>query len=308
MEHTVGRKTRFVRTLKKDKYLWLLCLPGILYFFVFHYIPMGGIVMAFEDYMPLKGILGSKWVGFKYFSQFFNGNNFWRLMRNTLVLSSLTLVFGFPAPIIIALIVNESKSQIYKKIVQTMTYLPYFISTVVIVGMLVNFVSPVDGIINEFVKFFGKTPINFMGEIRWFRTLYVGPNVWQYAGWTSIIYLAALSAIDPQIYESAVIDGAKRFQTLFYITIPSIIPTIVVMFILRMGSIMSIGFEKVILMYSPGIYETSDIISTYVYRRGLLGSQFGFGTAIGLFNSVINTFLLVSFNYISRKVSDTSLW
>ena len=295
-------------TLRRDRYLWLLCLPGILFFIIFHYIPMGGVIMAFEDYMPLKGILRSKWVGLKYFQQFFGGSNFWRLIRNTLLLSLYTLMIGFPTPILIALLLNECQFSKYKKVVQTITYLPYFISTVVIVGMLVNFVSPVDGIINVFIKILGGSSINFLGEARWFRTLYVASNVWQFAGWTSIIYLAALSAIDPQIYESAVIDGAKRFQALIYITIPSLLPTIIVMFILRMGSIMSIGFEKVILMYSPGIYETSDIISTYVYRRGLLGSQFGFGTAVGLFNSLVNTFLLVTFNALSRRVSETSLW
>ncbi len=301
------RKRKWLTALQRDRYLWLLCLPGILFFIIFHYIPMGGVIMAFEDYMPLKGILRSKWVGLKYFQQFFGGNNFWRLIRNTMLLSLYTLMVGFPTPILIALLLNECQFPKYKKVVQTITYLPYFISTVVIVGMLVNFVSPVDGIINVLIRLCGGSSINFLGEARWFRTLYVSSNVWQFAGWTSIIYLAALSAIDPQIYESAVIDGAKRFQALIYITIPSLLPTIIVMFILRMGSIMSIGFEKVILMYSPGIYETSDIISTYVYRRGLLGSQFGFGTAVGLFNSLVNTFLLVTFNALSRKVSETSL-
>ncbi len=297
-----------VKKFRKDIYLWLLVIPGVLYFIIFHYLPMAGLVMGFQDFNPQLGIIKSPFVGLKYFITFFNSPSFFRLISNTFLLSFQTLVFGFPAPIIIALILNDCKYKLFKKLVQTITYMPYFISTVVIVGILVNFVSPVNGIVNEFVKAFGGTPINFLGEPQWFRPLYVSSNIWQYAGWTSIIYLASLSSIDTEIYESAIIDGAVRWQTLIYITIPYLIPTITIMFILRMGQVMSIGFEKIILMYSPGIYDTADVISSYVYRRGLLGAQFGLGTAVGLFNSFINTVLLVSFNYISRKVSETSLW
>ena len=302
------RVAKLSSTMYNNRYLWLLALPGIVYFVVFHYIPMYGVTIAFKDYSIARGIIGSKWVGLKYFIQYFNAFDFVRTLRNTLLISLYTLIFGFPAPIVFALILNECRFTGFTKIVQTISYLPHFISTVIIVGILVNLVNPVDGIVNEVVKLFGRRPINFLGEASWFRPLYVVSNMWQFAGWTSIIYLAALTSIDPQLYESAIIDGATRLQSLLRITIPSIMPTVIIMLIVRMGRLMSVGMEKILLMYSPGTYETADVISTYVYRRGLLGLQYSFGTAVGLFNSVINTIMLLSFNHFAKKVSETSLF
>lgn len=302
------KKNRLRETFLRDKYLWLMLIVPIAYFIIFHYIPMFGLIIGFQDYNPVKGIFGSEFVGLKYFIQFFNNPSCIKIIFNTFYLSFLTLIFGFPAPILIALLLNECRSQKFKKDIQTITYMPYFISTVVIVGMLVNFFSPTTGVVNIVIKMLGGQPINFLGEMKWFRPLYVGSNVWQFAGWTSIIYLSALSAIDPSLYESAIIDGASRWKMLTRITLPLLAPTIVIMFILRMGSLMSIGFEKINLMYSPAIYDVADVISTYVYRRGLLNTEYGFGTAVGLFNSFVNTALLVFFNYLSRKISDTTLW
>lgn len=295
------------RALLRDKYLWLMLVLPLLYFLVFHYVPMFGITMAFKDFNPVQGIFDSEFVGMKYFVQFFSNPSCGRVVFNTFYLSFLTLVFGFPAPIIIALLLNECRNMRYKKVVQTLSYMPNFISTVVIVGMMVNFFNPTTGIVNTFITMFGGQPVNFLGEMQWFRPLYVGSNMWQFAGWTSIIYLSALSSIDPVLYEAATVDGASRLKMLLKITLPQLLPTIIIMFILRMGSLMSIGFEKINLMYSPAIYDVSDVISTYVYRRGLLNAEFGFGTAVGLFNSVINTALLVFFNFLSRKFADTSL-
>ena len=296
------------RAFTRDKYLWLMLVLPLAYFVIFHYVPMGGLIMAFQDYSPLRGILGSRWVGFQYFIQFFTSPNFSRTVWNTFYLSFLTLIFGFPAPILLALLINECDFRKYKKVSQTISYMPHFISTVVIVGMLFNFFNPVTGVVNVLLKSLGHSTINFMGEPKYFRALYVGSNIWQFAGWTSIIYLSTLSSLDPELYEAAVIDGASRWKMLIKITVPQIVPVISIMFILRMGSLMSIGFEKIILMYGPATYEVADVISTYVYRRALLEARFGFGTAIGLFNSVINTALLLIFNTLSRKMSEYSLW
>lgn len=304
----VSRISKAFRSVLKNRYLWLLAIPGLIYYIIFHYIPMYGAIIAFKDFSMGKGILGSEWAGFKYFIQYFSAFDFLRTLRNTLMISFYTLIFGFPAPIILAILLNELRFRKFRKFIQTLSYIPHFLSTVIVVGILVNLVNPINGIVNEFVKLFGGEPINFMGESQWFRPLYVASNIWQYAGWTSIIYLAALSGIDPILYESAVIDGANRLQSLFRITLPSLLPTVTIMFIVRMGRLMSIGMEKILLMYSPGTYETADVIATYVYRRGLLGMQYSFGAAVGLFNSVINITFLLFFNYISRRYSETSLF
>jgi putative aldouronate transport system permease protein len=304
----VKKSHKILKTLKKEKYLWLLITPGIVFFILFHYIPMYGITIAFKDFSVAKGIMGSDWAGLVYFKQFFSSPLAGRVIGNTIILSLLTLLYGFPAPIIIALLLNECVFTRYKKVVQTISYFPNFVSVVVVVGIIVNFTNPIDGIFNELFKIFGKEPVNFMNDPKWFRPLYVSTNIWQYAGWASIIYMAALTSIDPMLYEAAIVDGANRWHSIIHITIPSILPTIIIMFIIRMGRLMSIGMEKVLLMYSPGIYETADIISTFVYRKGILGAQYSFGAAVGLFNSVINMALLLFFNYLSRKVSETSLF
>lgn len=296
------------RNLYKSRYLYIMIAPVLVYYLIFCYGPMYGAQIAFRDFNPFQGIWNSPWVGFRYFEQFFQSVYFWRLIRNTLFINLYDLVVGFPAPIILALMINEVHNNTFKSIVQTSVYLPHFISTVVVVGMLVSFLSPSSGIVNTIIKALGGRPIHFLAEPRWFTTIYVWSGVWQGAGWGSIIYLAALTSIDPSLYEAAIVDGASRWQRLINITIPSIIPTIIIMLILRMGSMFSVGFEKIMLMYNPVTYETADVISTYVYRRGIQGAEYSFSTAVGLFNSVINLIMLVSFNAISRRISETSLW
>lgn len=297
-----------VKRLKEDKYLLLLFVPVIVYYVIFHYVPMYGAIIAFKNFRPALGILDSKWAGFDYFSQFFNSIYFWRLIRNTVLLNVYSLVWGFPAPIIFALLLNEFRDRWFKRLAQTISYLPHFISIVVIVGMISMFTSIYGGIVNKFIGLFGIDPINFLGDPAYFRTIFVSSGIWQGFGWGSIIYLAALAGINPHLYEAASIDGANRWKKMIYITLPGLMPTIIILLILNIGNLMDVGFEKVWLLSSPATYETSDIIATFVYRRGVTGAEYSYGAAVNLFNNVINLILLVTFNYISRKVSDTSLW
>lgn len=303
-----GRMKIFVKDIMKSKYLYILFLPTILYFFIFAYMPLYGLIIAFKSYNPYQGILKSPWVGMQYFKDFLNSIYFWRLITNTITINLYDLAVGFPAPIILALMINEVKNNVYKRTVQTIIYLPHFISVVVLAGMMVSFLSPSSGIINMFIKALGGNPVHFLAEPGWFKSVYVWSGVWQGAGWGSIIYLASLAGIDIELYEAATVDGANGWHKLKYITIPGIIPTIIIMLILRIGSLFSIGFEKIILLYNPLTYKTADVISTYVYRRGILGADFSYSTAIGLFNAVINFIMLVLFNKFSRKISETSLW
>jgi putative aldouronate transport system permease protein len=300
--------TRALKALGRDKYLLLLISPVILYYIVFHYIPMYGVVIAFKDFRPVDGILGSSWAGFKHFEQFFNSIYFGRLLRNTILLSLYSLFWGFPVPIMFALLLNELKGRYFKRVVQTISYLPHFISIVVIAGVIVAFTHPVDGIVNMFLGWLGFKPIAFISEPGWFRTLFVSSGIWQSFGWGSIIYLAAIAGINPQLYEAADMDGAKRRHKMMYITLPGILPTIIILFILNVGNLMDVGFEKVLLLYSPMTYETADVIGTFVYRRGIVSADFSFAAAINLFNNVINIVLLLTVNQISRRLSDTSLW
>lgn len=305
----VKNKIPLGRLISRDRHYLIMSIPMILFFVVFAYIPMVGLYLAFVDYKPALGITGSPFVGLENFVKVFQNPFFPRLMRNTFLIGLYTLLWSFPIPIIFALAVNEIQSRQVQKVVQTISYMPYFISTVVIVGLLSNFLSPTTGIVNElYTRLTGKDPISFMTEPEYFRTLYVASNIWQTFGWNSIIYLAALAGVDMTLYESAKVDGANRFQQMLHITLPSIMPTVVIMLILNMGNVMSVGFEKIILMYAPSTYETADVISTYTYRRGIVQSDYSFGTAIGLFNSVINVIFIVGANWFSRKFSDTSLW
>lgn len=301
------RESSFIRHVKRDKFLILMILPVVAFFIVFSYLPMYGVIIAFKNYSISKGILGSPWAGLKYFEQFFNGFFFWRLLKNTLLLSVYSLLWGFPIPIIFALIINEFGG-FFKRFAQTVSYLPHFISVVVVCGMLVNFLSPQGGLINTIISGLGGQSINFLGDPKYFRTIYVASEVWQGFGWNSIIYLAAITSIDQEQYEAAIIDGAGRFKQIWHITLPGISNTIVILLILSVGGLMGIGFEKVILLYNGATYETSDIIASYVYRAGLLNTQYSFAAAVGLFNSVINIILLVSCNLISRRVSNVSIW
>ena len=306
-----SRKTGFRNILIKDlirnKYIYIMLLPVVAYYLIFHYAPMYGAVIAFKRFMPNKGILGSPWIGFKNFETFFNSPYCLRIISNTVLLSVYGILFAFPAAIILALLLNEIRNPLFKKTVQTITYLPHFISLVVICGILRDFLS-LDGLINDFVELLGLERTMFLAEPEWFRTIYIGSGIWQGIGWNSIIYIAALSQIDTELYEAAKIDGAGRWKQMWNVTLPGILPTIVIMLILRVGSIMTIGHEKIILLYNPAIYETADVISSYVYRKGLLESNFSFSSAVGLFNSAINFVLIISVNRISRKVSETSLW
>ena len=296
------------RRIKGDRAWYVMITLPFAYYLIFHYIPMAGVVIAFKDYSIPRGIFGSEWVGFKWFLQFFQSFYFWRLIRNTVLLSSYILIFGFPVPIIFALILNEMRALVLKRIVQTVSYLPHFISLVIIIGIMVNFLSPNNGIINDIIRAFGRKPINFMGSQRWFRTLYVGSHVWQHFGFGSIIYLAAMAGINPELYDAAEADGCSRLQKIIHITLPGISPTIIILLILNLGRLLSVGFEKILLMYSPGTYEVADVIATYVYRRGIISGEYSFAAAVGMFGNVVNLIFLVVFNRLARRFSETSLW
>lgn len=306
-----SNKSNLGNIIKKDisrnKVLYYMMIPVIAYYIIFHYIPMYGAVIAFKDFSPALGILESPWAGFKHFIDFFNSYHFERVVKNTFTISLNTLLFGFPAPILLALLINELKNKYFTRTVQTISYLPHFISMVVIAGMIRDFTS-LNGVINDIVVMLGggRTPMLSRPEL--FLPIYVISDIWQGIGWGSIIYLAALTGIDPQLYEAAYMDGAGRLRQTVHITLPGIMPTIVILLILRMGSILSVGFEKIILLYSPATYETADVISSFVYRRGLQDFDYSFSAAVGLFNSLINFTLLILANAISRKVNETSLW
>jgi putative aldouronate transport system permease protein len=271
---------------------------------------MYGIYLSFADFSIRKGVFGSEFVGFKWFAQFFRSEYFGRIFLNTVLLSLLNILFAFPFPIIFALMINEVNRKVFKKTVQTISYMPHFISTVIVVGIMVNIFSPSGGIVNRALMGMGiiTEPINFFYKSSAFRPHYVGSESWQHYGWNSIIYIAALSSIDAQLYEAARIDGAGKWKQLWHVTLPGISNVIFTLLVLNFGSIMSVGFEKVLLMYKPITYETSDIIATYVYREGLLGGRLGYGSAVGLFNSVINLTLLIVFNTVSKRLSEASLW
>jgi putative aldouronate transport system permease protein len=285
-------------------------LPGILYYIIFKYAPMYGVIIAFQEYSAGRGILGSQFVGLKHFIEFFYVNpNSWKLIRNTILINVYELIFMFPAPIILALLFNEIKNNLFKRFAQSISYMPHFLSTVVIAGIMVNFLSPSTGIINHLlVSWFGMEPIMFLGKPEWFRTIFVGSSIWQSVGWGTILYLAAITGIDPTLYEAAKIDGANRFQQVRHITFISMVPVMVILLILNLGNFMEVGFQKILLLYNPLTYETADVINTFVYRRGLLQAEFSFATAVGLFQSIIGFILVVQANHLARKYSETSLW
>ena len=301
----------FAVRLKKDfiryRYIYLMLLPVVIYYAVFCYGPMSKIVIAFQNFKPALGISGSKWVGMKYFIDFFTGPYAWRLIRNTLLLNILQIILAFPVPIILALLINEIQCRPYKKLVQTVSYMPHFISLVVMCSLLLTF-SRSDGIFNDFLALFGVARSNLMANAKLFRPMYVLSGIWQEAGWGSIIYLATLSTIDPGLYEAATIDGASRFQRMLYVSFPGLVPIIIVQLIMRVGNILTMGFEKVFLLYNPLTYDTADIISTYIYRQGLELTNYSYGTAVGLFNSAVNLLILVLANRLSRKATGESLW
>ena len=297
-----------LKRMRRQWQLYLFLLLPVAFVVIFNYVPMYGIVLAFKNYRPNKGILGSPWAGMKYFNQFFNSPNFLLLLKNTLILSVYSLLAGLPIPILLALCLNEVHVSSFKKTVQMVTYAPYFISTVVMVGMLIQLMSVRSGFFNKLIQALGGTPVDFMAVPSLFRTIYVFSGVWQGMGYSAVIYIAALSNVDPQLYEAAIIDGVNRFQKIVHIDVPAILPTIILMLIMALGNVMSIGAEKVYLMQNNLNLSTSEIISTYVYKIGLINGQFSLSTAVGLFNSVINFILIVTVNTIARRLGDTSLW
>jgi putative aldouronate transport system permease protein len=288
--------------------LYLFLLPTIVYLAIFSYAPMYGIIIAFKDYNGAFGILRSRWVGFRHFANFLSGYYFWPIMRNTLTISLYSMVVGFPIAIVLALMLNEIRHQGYRKLVQTILYAPYFISTVVLVGTVIIMFSPSIGIINHFLGLLGLERKYFLIQPRAFSHIYVWTGVWQSAGWSAIIYLSALSSIDPGLHESAVIDGANRLQRIRYINLPTIKPTIVILLILSIGNMIGIGFEKAFLLQNDLNLSNSEVIATYVYRRGLIQGDFSFSTAVGLFNTMLNLLLLIGANTIARRLSDYSLF
>ena len=298
---------RLLDNMRAHPWLYLMILPAIAYFAIFHYAPMYGVIIAFQDYKPLKGISGSAWVGFKHFQTFVQGPFFWRLVRNTLSINIGMLVFGFPLPIIFALMLNEVRSTAFRKVVQTVTYMPHFVSSVVVCGLMVIFCRS-DGLLTNVLTFFGLPKTNLLTIESYFQPLYIGMNIWQELGWDSIIYFAALTSVDAALYEAARVDGAGRWRQMWHITLPGISSTIVILLILRIGNLMSLGWDRIILMYNDMVMETADVISTFVYRTGLVQVQYSYATAVGLLNSIINVILLVSANAVSRKISDSSLW
>lgn len=292
---------------RRNKVLYLMFLPVLAYYVLFCYKPMYGIIMAFTDYKVIDGYWGSDWVGLKNFIDYFENPYFERTVRNTIVLNLMFLFFSFPMPICLALLLNEVKNAVFKRTVQTVTYLPHFISTVVICGMLSSF-SLSSGLFNDIIAFFGGERSSLLSDPEFYRPLYVISGMWREMGWNSIIYLAALSGVDAQLYEAAKIDGAGKWKQTLHVTLPGILPTIVIKLILQIGGLMSLGNEKALLLYNSAIYETADMISTYSYRMGLEQLDYSYGTAIDLFNAVINIFLVVMANKISKKVTDSSLW
>ena len=299
---------RFATSLSGNYQAYLLMLPALLYFAVFHYGPMYGVQIAFKKFMAIRGIWGSPWVGLEHFNRLFHSFQFWALVENTVMLSVLNLAFGFPIPILFALLLNQITNRRVRKVVQNVTYAPYFLSTIVVVSLVMVFTSIDSGLINHLAVAMGRNRFHYMGSSAWFRPLYIISEVWQRTGWDSIIYVAALAAVSPELHEAAMVDGASKIQRIRHVDLPAIMPTAVILLILRSGQLMKLGFEKAFLMQNPLNLNASEIISTYVYKMGVQQAQFSFAAATDLFNSVINVVLIVSVNMISRKLGDTSLW
>lgn len=305
LQPTLGKRIR--RDLSRYKYVYIMLIPIVVWYILFCYRPLLGNVIAFKDYKASKGIWGSPWVGIKHFTAFFSSFYFWRLLRNTLLISLYGIIFSFPAPILLALLMNEMHSRWYKRAVQTITYMPYFISMIVICGMLMDFLK-MDGVITTILAVLGMPNENYLMKPEAFRTIYVASDIWQNCGWNSIIYMAALSSIDQELYEAAAIDGANRFKQTLHVTLPGLLPTIMILLIIRIGAVLNVGYEKIILLYNSANADTSDVISSFVYRRGILEANFSYTTAVDLFNSVISFGLVMGANALSRRKTAYGLW
>ena len=302
-----GKCGKKLAEIKKNRDVYIILLPAVLYYIIFKYIPMFGNILAFQDFSITRGIFASPWVGLANFKDFLSNYKFWQLLRNTLTINVFYLLFSFPMPIILALLLNEVKRSKFKRFVQTATYMPHFISTVVVVSMVLTFLSS-EGMINAARTKLGLEALSFMTTPGYFYPIYTVSGIWQELGWGSIIYISALSSVDPQLYEAAMIDGAGRFKQMLHVTLPCILPTIVILLIMNIGNMLTVGYEKIILLYNPSIYETADVISSYVYRRGLLEGDYSYSAAVGIFNSLINCMLLFVSNWISNKISDYGLF
>jgi putative aldouronate transport system permease protein len=301
------RSRTWRRALRRDWQLYSLAVLPLLFFLVFRYLPMIGNVIAFRRYSPGGSIFGEYWVGLRYFRLFWNDPTFWQVFTNTLIIGGLTLLFIFPMPIVLALLLNEVRTRFLKRFVQTISYLPHFLSIVVVAGFVVQILS-VDGVVNQMMRFVGQDPIAFLQKPEWFRTIYISSEMWQTVGWGTILYLAALTTIDNDLYEAAKIDGANRWKQIWHVTLPGIRPTMMTLLILNIGTFLAVGFEKILLLYNPLTYPTADVISTYLYRVGIVSGSFSYAAAIGLFESVIGLTLVLSANFISRRAVGTSLW
>ena len=301
------RMKQLLANYRQNKLLYWLILPSLIFILIFNYIPMGGLIIAFQDYSFTRGIWGSEWIGFENFTDFFSGMYFGRTLGNTLALSGLDLLFNFPAAILLALMLNEVRSTRFKRTIQTVSYMPHFISMVVAAGLIKEFCDS-SGVISSLAVQLGGKPQSYISQPQYFRSIFTISEIWKSVGFNSIVYLAALSGISEELYEAARIDGAGRWRQLFHVTIPGLLPTIIIMLILRCGAIMNVNFEKVLLLYSPSTYSTADIISTYVYRMGIIKQKIGFSTAVGLFNSVISLILVLGVNKLSKVYTETSMF
>lgn len=300
-------KNKFLKHVRQSKWLYLMFLLPFVYFIVFKYGAMAWLVIAFENFNAFKGVFASDWVGLKWFKTFVSDPYFWNIVKNTIVLNLWMLVFCFPAPILLALMINEVKNKWFQKFTQTVSYLPYFLSTVVVCGFITNIVAS-DGLVNQILNMIGLEKISFLMEPQWFRPIYVISELWQSCGWGSIIYLAALAGVDQQLYEAAAIDGANKWRQLWHISIPGIASVISIQFLLTVGRLLTVGYEKIILLYNGATYETADVISTYVYRRGLIEANYSYGAAVSIFQAVIALILVITANRAARKIGQTSLW
>lgn len=300
--------SKMKRSWQKYKSFYLMLIPGLTYILIFHYGPMFGLVISFKDYKIFQGVWGSPWVGLDNFTKLFTSLKFYSVLANTFIISLYKIVFGFPAPIILAILINEVKNKYFARSVQTIVYLPHFISWVVTSGLVITFLSPTDGFVNGLLSLTGKDPIFFMGSPEYFRSILVGSDIWKEFGWGAIIYLAALAGVSPEIYEAAIIDGANKLQRIIRITIPCIMPTIVILLLLRIGGVLNAGFEQVLSMYNPAVYDVGDIIDTYVYRVGIIERSYGFSSAVGLFKSLIACMLLLSANWLAKKLKQDGIF
>lgn len=300
--------SRWMHPYSKNFDIFLLFIPVILFYLIFHYAPMYGALIAFKDYKIMKGFSGSEWIGFRNFIDLFNTPSFWEVFRNTIIISCLRLLFGFPAPIILAILLNEITNSVYKKLIQTISYLPHFLSWVVLAGIFTQFLSPSTGLVNQVITMFGGKPVFFMGAPDWFRFTLITTGLWQSIGWGSIIYLASIASINVEMYEAAVVDGANRLQQIMYITLPSLVPVITITLILSMGSIINAGFDQIFNMYNPNVYRVADIIDTYVYRKGLAGMEYSFASAVGLFKNIIAISLIFTTNAVAKRVNEYGIW